>query len=387
MKKLSHFFTRWKIVKRLLSRYLAQKISRRMILNFVGLGVLPIIIVSFVLINLTQSTVQSYLFQRNMETAKRASDEISMFIKEPLTILTTLVQTRDILEMERFTQSRVINKIKASNAIFRKIFILDQFGRAVVTTSFGEEQKDYSEEVAYRIAMAGQVYYSQVYFTPSSFPVMLLALPIKKYNSVQAVLVGEIDLKTIWDLVDNITIGKTGNAFLLSSDGSVIAHPEKQRVLKEESFATYPFFQEMVKNKEGITFFSRQDAQMIAAFASISELGWILVVQQPEIEAFDLARKMRNRVIVLVVLTTLLAILLATATVKRITSPIEFLVAGVREYARGNLMHTIELKRQDELAELAQEFNVMAASLEKNQKKLRRMERLAALSRFASLVS
>ncbi|OPX32753.1 hypothetical protein B1H10_07100 [candidate division KSB1 bacterium 4484_188] len=337
MKKLSHFFTRWKIVKRLLSRYLAQKISRRMILNFVGLGVLPIIIVSFVLINLTQSTVQSYLFQRNMETAKRASDEISMFIKEPLTILTTLVQTRDILEMERFTQSRVINKIKASNAIFRKIFILDQFGRAVVTTSFGEEQKDYSEEVAYRIAMAGQVYYSQVYFTPSSFPVMLLALPIKKYNSVQAVLVGEIDLKTIWDLVDNITIGKTGNAFLLSSDGSVIAHPEKQRVLKEESFATYPFFQEMVKNKEGITFFSRQDAQMIAAFASISELGWILVVQQPEIEAFDLARKMRNRVIVLVVLTTLLAILLATATVKRITSPIEFLVAGVREYARGNL--------------------------------------------------
>ncbi len=45
------------------------------------------------------------------------------------------------------------------------------------------------------------------------------------------------------------------------------------------------------------------------------------------------------------------------------------------------------MKTQDELAELAQEFNSMAGSLKKNQRELQRMERLAALSRFASLVS
>jgi signal transduction histidine kinase len=387
MSKILRFGIRWKILKRLIRRYMTRRIYRRMVLNYVGLGVLPIIIVSLILISLTQGTVQEYLYQRNMETARRASNEISLFIKEPLTILNTLVQTRDILEMERFTQSRVINKIKAGNAIFRRIFVLDQSGVAVVTTSFGEELKDYNKETFFKIAIGGEVFFSPVYFTPSRFPVMLIALPIRKYNLVEGVLVGEIDLKTIWELVDNITIGRTGNAFLISSDGSVIAHPEKQRVLKKESYAGYSFFHDLINGREGITRFENEGTRMVAAFAPIPELNWGIIIQQSEAEAFELARQMRERVMVLVLLTTLLALGLAVAGVKRITNPLGDLVKGVREYANGNLSHKIPLKRQDELAELAHEFNNMAESLDKNQKKLRRMERLAALSRFASLVS
>ncbi len=381
------FRTRWKMLRRVIRQYLSQKMYRRMILNYVGLGVLPIVIVSLILISLSQNTVKSYLFERNMETARRASNEISLFVEEPITILSTLAQTRDILEMERFTQSRVINKIKVGNPIFQKIFILDQSGVAVVTTSFGEELRDYSTSDFYQEAMRGNVYYSEVRFTPSRFPIMLVALPIKKYNTVEGVLVGEIDLKTLWDLVDNITIGQTGNAFLISADGSVIAHPQKQRVLNRESFANYGFYQDLLNGKEGISLFNNQGKKMVGAFVPIPELKWGIVVQQTEEEAFELASQMRIRVLVIVALTTLLALALAITTVKRITNPLEVLVKGVRQYAGGNLTHRIQLKRQDELAELATEFNAMSESLEKNQKQLRRMERLAALSRFASLVS
>ncbi|MFZ0388847.1 MAG: cache domain-containing protein [Calditrichia bacterium] len=366
---------------------MARKIFRRIILNYLGLGVLPLVIVSLILIGLTEDTVQKYLFQRNMETARRASNEIAAFINEPLTILNTLAQTRDIVEMERFTQSRVISKIKYSHAIFRKLFILDQSGVAVVTTSFGEELRNYSRENFFRAAIQGNEFFSQVFFTPSRFPVMYVALPIRRYSSVEGVLVGEIDLKNIWDLVDKITIGNTGNAFLISADGSVIAHPDKQLVLQRESFSGYPFFQDLLNMREGISQYVNEGTEVIATFAPIAELNWGIVVQQSEKEALELARKMRDRVVVLVALTTLLALVLAVTSIKRITQPLEVLVKGVQEYAHGNLNHRITLTRQDELAELATEFNAMAESLDVNQKKLRRMERLAALSRFASLVS
>ncbi len=389
MKNPFRINVRWKLGKRIFRRYLAEKISRRMFLNYLGLGVLPIIIVSFVLFNLSQNALISYLNQRNLETARRASNEIYLFIKEPLTILNTLVQTRDILEMERFTQSRLINKIKNENPIFRKLFILDQTGLVVVTTSFGEELKDYSKHNAYRVAISGQIFFSEVTFSPSRFPLMLVAVPVRKYNMVEGVLVGEIDLKNIWNLVDDITVDSTGNAFLLSSDGSIIAHPDKQKVLQKESFALYPFFKEILKGREGTTQFVSEGKEMIAAFApiSISDLRWGIVIQQTKAEAYELASKMRERVIFFVVLTTLLAIFLAVASVKRIANPIDILVRDVREYARGNLSHRTRLKRRDELGELAHEFNAMAESLDKNQKKLARMERLAALSQFASLVS
>lgn len=378
---------RWKIFRRVIRQYMGRKIYRRLILNYVGLGVLPIIILSLVLISLTQTTVQSYIFQRNMETARRAGNEISLFLDEPITILNTLAQTRDILEMERFTQSRIINKIKVGNPIFQKIFILDDAGVSVVTTSFGEELKDFSQEDFYKVAIKGENYFSQVQFTPSRFPIMRVALPIRKYNLVEGVLVGEIDLKTLWDKIDSITIGETGNAFLISSDGTLIAHPEKQRVLNKESFTDYPFFQDLLQRREGISMFQYQNQQMVAAFSPIDKLNWGIVVQQSKDEAFKLASQMRIRVLILVAITTMLALGLAIATIKRITNPLETLVKGVRKFAEGNLSHRIQLKRQDELAELAHEFNAMSDSLEKNQKQLRRMERLAALSRFASMVS
>ncbi len=376
-----------RILRRQVRRYLAQKIYRRIILNYVGLGVLPIVIVSIVLINLTQRTVLSYLNQRNLEAARRASNEISLFIEEPLTILNTLVQTRDILEMERFTQSRVINKIKIGNPIFRKIFVLDQSGLAVVTTSFGEELKDYSKEVFFREVLKGKTYFSPVYFTPSRLPAILVSVPILKYDRVEGALVGEIDLKNIWELVDNITIGKTGNAFLLSAEGTLIAHRDKERVLQRESYANYDFFKLLREGKEGITRYQSGGRTMVAAYVPIPQLNWGIVIQQTEMEALELAREMRMRVIIFVALTSILALALAITNVKRITRPLEILVRGVREYAGGNLKHRIEIKRQDELGELAQEFNSMAATLDKNQRKLRRMEQLAALSRFASLVS
>jgi signal transduction histidine kinase len=90
---------------------------------------------------------------------------------------------------------------------------------------------------------------------------------------------------------------------------------------------------------------------------------------------------------ILVSITLVLALLLAFGTIRRITRPIEILVNGVRAYAEGNLSHRINIERQDELVVLADEFNTMAESLEQNQRQLRRMERLAAISRFASLVS
>jgi len=384
---LRYIRTHWQLAKRIIRRYLERKIQRRMILNFMGLGVLPIIIVSFILIRLTENTVQSYIFDRNLEIARSAKKEIELFIEKPLTILGTIVLSRDILEMERFTQSRVINKLLQEYQIFKKIFILDRSGIAVVTTSFGEEFKDYSQEQYFNITMQADTFFSEVDFTPSRFPVMQIALPIKKYNTVDGILVGEIDLQFIWDLVDKIKIGKTGYAFLISSNGTVIAHPDKQLVLNRESFSQFAFYQELITELENINIYDYNGVEMLAAYSPISDLRWGIIVQQNEAEAFELARKMRYQVTIFVFIMALFALILAFKTIRRITKPLEVLVQGARKYAESDLTHRIRVERHDELAVLANEFNKMAESLDKNQKQLRRMERLAALSRFASLVS
>lgn len=379
--------TRLKFLKRTIRQFFSRKFSTRLIITYVALGAIPLITISIFLISVTKSTIQTYIYQRNLETAKRASNEIYLFIENPLTILQTTALTSDITLMEKFSQSRLINKIKDENPIFRKIFILNDEGTVVVTTSFGEEMQDLSKEFFFSPAMEGKEYLSDVYFTPSRFPVLLIAEPIKVYNQIIGVLAAEVDLKSIWDLIDNIRIGKTGYAFLISEKGIVIAHRDKEKVLEKEDYSKFGFFKEIKQDRQGVTIIDINNEPYITAYASIERLNWGIIIQQTEQEAFLFAKQMQVRVYILVALTTIAAIILGFLSVQRFTRPLVELVKGARVYAKGNLDHRISIKRQDEIAELAGEFNSMASSLLKIQNDLKRMTRLAALSRFASMIS
>lgn len=378
---------RIRVLKRQFRRFLARKISNRLILSYIGLAVVPIVLISVYLIRLSHETVQEYIHQRNLETARRASNEINLFIKGPLTILQIAALSREMTDADRFSRSNLINRIKQENEIFRKIFVVNDSGRVTVTTRFGEEDSDFATEPFFLQARGGFEYISEVSFTASGFPVFLIAEPIVKYNQIVGVLAAEIDLNNIWNLVDRIRIEQTGFAFVLSEKGQVIAHQNKEKVLKRVSYADKNFYKRLRAGEQGILTNIMDDEENILAFVPVEDLAWGVVVQQSQYEAFSLARQMQSRVIFFAALMAIVALILGIFFVQRFTDPLNKLVLGARTLGSGNLEHKIESKSHDELGELAQEFNSMAHSLAKNQRKLKRMEHLAALSRFASLVS
>jgi signal transduction histidine kinase len=376
--------TRLRLLKRRLQQVLARKISTQLMLTYIGLAVIPLVLVSIFLISLSQSTVQNYVFQLNHETARRASNEIYLFLRDPLTVLQTAALSRDMYEMDVFHQGNLINRIKEAHPIFSKIYVVNDSGIVVVTTHFGEEAKDMRNEPFFQ--HEGE-YFSEVYFSPSRFPLMTIAEPIYRFHQPIGRLVAEIDLKNIWALVDSVTIGKTGFAFLLSADGQVIAHPDKEKVYNRVNYAEYEFFQQLKSGAVRQITHESDDKIVLLVHAEVPKLGWSVLVEQSEEEAFQLASQMQRNVMYFTSLAALMAILLGILSIRRFTRPLLELVRGAREFSSGNLNHRIDLPTDDELGELALEFNAMANSLLENQRELQRMERLAALSRFAALVS
>jgi diguanylate cyclase (GGDEF)-like protein len=77
----------------------------------------------------------------------------------------------------------------------------------------------------------------------------------------------------------------------------------------------------------------------------------------------------------------LLLLLIGYLLALRLTRPIEALVAGTRAVARGDLNRRVEVRRRDELGELAAAFNSMTHDLQERTRSLNeQMGRLAALS-------
>jgi signal transduction histidine kinase len=67
------------------------------------------------------------------------------------------------------------------------------------------------------------------------------------------------------------------------------------------------------------------------------------------------------------------AIILGLIITRQITRPIKSLANGARQIAKGNLGYRVNLKTKDELGELGQSFNTMAASLDEAEQERRRI--------------
>jgi len=69
-------------------------------------------------------------------------------------------------------------------------------------------------------------------------------------------------------------------------------------------------------------------------------------------------------------LVIILGFLISFFLVKYLIGPIEFFIKSTNEIAKGNLDYKLQIKRGDELGQLARNFNQMTKSLKKSQRQL-----------------
>ena len=112
-------------------------------------------------------------------------------------------------------------------------------------------QADYSQDPKFREAMAGKTYFGPVYFRNQSEPYMTLALAESGPN--RGVTAAEVNLKFIWDVVSQIKIGQSGYAYVVDSNGQLVAHPDISLVLQKTDLSALPQVQAAIPHNHGHT--------------------------------------------------------------------------------------------------------------------------------------
>jgi len=366
-----------------------RRLSTRLLFTLTMLSALPLIVVGLFMRSVTQESISEVIRNQNSLIARRAANEIKLFLNTPNTLLKILLETRDIIDMNPFTQKLILTKVITEyEPVFDRIFTIDSLGQEIATSDFGPHETNYLDKDYFVETFEGQKYRPSVNFNEAQEPYVISSYPIRQFDQIVGVLVAEINLKSIWDLVDDIKIGETGNAFVVSGQDKLIAHPDKKKVIDQSMVIDMEIIEEVKQTTESSRVFnSPEGTSMLGTFVYLHEFDWIIVIQQPVDEAFSVASTMLYQVFGFVALVIIVAILLAYLLEKRITFPLTTLMNGVKRYAEGDLNFRIKIEKYDEITLLAEEFNSMAGNLLENQLKLRRVERLAAMSKFATLVS
>lgn len=365
------------------------RLLTRLLISHILIVALPLFLTGKVLIDTAQDSIEKTILERNLEFARRSTRIIELTLNTAQNLIRHQAKNPSIYEMNRSAQELVINTMKSEFDLFNKVSILDTLGHLLVSTSFEDELAQKSG-VDGRIdaVLNGLSLHSDVYFSQEHLPLLDIYEPIRHHNEVVGILYAVVELKAMWDLVQENVIGEKGEAFIFNKNGEFIAHSDRKKVYMKKRFTNQEIINKILRGERGHTIYRTEDnVEMVAAYAPIGNFGWGAMIQQPTFEAFAPARRMRLRVFEAIFASVLLASLIAFFYTRWIVKPVDHLVSGMEQFSRGALHYRIEKVSSDEIGTLAEHFNEMAERLIEFQNTLKRTERLETLSKLASVLS
>ncbi len=220
---------------------------------------------------------------------------------------------------------------------------------------------DLGRDPRFTEAVARGVSYSPAYFSGTR-PLMSISMAHSGFNA--GVTLAEIDLNFLSDMLGDAQVGKNNLAFIVDPRGQVLATSAKGPEVGKDVTALPQVAAMMAKERVPAESGADVDGHsMLTAAAVVPKLGWSVFFEQPTSTALAPIRDQLVRIALLVGLGLIIAILAGSVMARRMLVPINALRAGARRLGSGDFSQRIEVNSNDELEELADQFNSMAGQL------------------------
>jgi signal transduction histidine kinase len=210
---------------------------------------------------------------------------------------------------------------------------------------------------------AGAPYFSDVEFRNGSDPYFHIAIPEGKDSGVH---IATVNLRIALEPIAAIKVGVAGYAYVVDHVGQLIAHPETSEVLARRDLSTLPQVGEALAGsviRHAMTAQARDGRSVLTAYERIPTTRWTVFVEQPLEEAFGPLTASLWRATGILALGLAVSLLASLYLSRRMVEPVEAIRASAARMGEGALDQRIDIDSNDELQDLADEFNQMAKRL------------------------
>ena len=224
--------------------------------------------------------------------------------------------------------------------------------------------------------------------------VISVSAPVYFKDEFKGVMTADFQLQRIAEQVNSISVGKTGYAFLVDSDGHIIAmppqgydffelQPESLEINEEPQqtifdgdlpFEIQQITRRMVVGGSGIVSTSIGNIDYFIAYAPVANNSFSLGVIVPVEELTEPVIATRNEInsqvqvairnaVVLLIVLLLGAVFVSLGLGQLIAAPVQRLTQTANRILEGDLTAQAEITSRDETGTLAQAFNAMTSRL------------------------
>jgi phosphoserine phosphatase RsbU/P len=251
----------------------------------------------------------------------------------------------------------------------------------VLTMSLGGNHYEYFYMDWYQIPkMLNRPYWTEPYFDEGGGNELMatFSVPFYIHQNGQRVFAGiatvDLDLDWLTDIVSEVKIFESGYAFMLSSNGTAVTHPDKTMIMNKSVYSNAeewnaPILREIGRDlRQGISRFREyqlpgRDKSWIY-YRNLDSNQWAISVVFPDKEMFGSLRQMTTILISLFVAGLILLTLIIAGMVNRLASPLTLFAESARNIANGQFDQKLpEIRTKDEMKELHDAFSHMQEEL------------------------
>jgi methyl-accepting chemotaxis protein len=247
---------------------------------------------------------------------------------------------------------------------FETLLIADIEGKALVTNKSESPDLNVKDREYFQNAIKGEQAISEVIISrDSNKPVVAVAQPLSSNGKTTGVLIGTIVFDTISEAAAKVKVGETGYAYMIDRKGLIIAHPVKDKILKDNLDGnSNKELNELVQQmKAGETSHGFYTYEGVYKFVSFQPAGnWVVATTANVKEYMAPATEIRNRTLLITIVCIVVAQLIGYLfTTWSIINPIHKLKKAMANAGDGDLTVHTSVRTKDELQELSDSFNTM----------------------------
>lgn len=331
--------------------------------------VLPFVILSITVTGVVLTWINYNHFRQTITVDYRnilrsSAGEIGTFMSHGKDDLQALARILAAIKPDDWQQEIALSAFHFQHERYLSVTLISQDGTTLASTQWQGDGAIPGMQPLFLAAMDGRSSVSSVQLTAEQLPYVLIAVPVMAKGKVQSVLFAALDLKHVWDVLEGITIGKSGQVYIMDLSGRYLAHRRIDKVLTQPPKEVPDILDKIRRSEAPVSWLEKSDGTVFYCLGTlVPSLDWIVALRQPTREIYYYLFRNILWAAGITVAACLCAMLLGWYRIKAFLRPIHSLHRQVGQIASGDLSHRVSITTGDEIGELGHAFNDMTSAL------------------------
>jgi signal transduction histidine kinase len=341
-------------------------LKNKLIFLFLVLALVPPVVFGIFSIKTTESVINNLVSRQIENIAADKAVILERWLQERKQDMQVVAGTSIVKSMEPGLIAPYLELVREQYRVYNNISIFSDKNELVFST--GDYPQGQEIRIVDGVHQESPATPPVKYLPKEKESTFQLTAPVYENGQKIGSVLGTVGTHNIISIILHVSLGETGECYLVDRNGTFLAHKEPSRILSENISHSGSFTNAFGPGERKNIYRDYRNIEVLGTSHKVEGTDWYIVVEQDKAEAFRSADSMK-RLIGLMMLTAIGSAFVLTWVISyHFIRPIQGLSRSAKILAQSEyLPEGLDTMRRDEIGVLYRSFNDMAMKIKQRQ--------------------